>query len=397
MKVENTDAANKLRDNEELYKRLNKSIERKIATKEEEVKKLENHYDKKIASTKMSGEDDYLLALERNEARIKDEADVVEDKLKNYNDQLNKTKMSVEKEMNNLKTQEKQNVSDLKLQFEESFQDQFKSASENQRDMQSKTQNLNRDITTKSNLERNQLENKTQFALSALTSDFNNKSSNTELKYKEDLDRTLKQYTDELNQQKEELKRIAKNDLDKNSRLANEKLRVNQEQMNYQDKHQQSLLVQKDQDFKVRYEKIVKEHDEIIQTLSNRFQKDVQGLVEKTAKDKTLITEKLNDPFYQVDKLQPKITEAVDHYVVTLPVTEYEKDNVQLSTQGRGIKLTLSRKYTDSTQDEKSGITDRSTRSELFSKEFKVKDILDSKQITQSFENGELHFKIKKA
>ncbi len=397
MKIENLDAANKLKENEDLYKRLNKSIERKIASKEEEVKKLEEHYDKKIASTKISGEDDYLLALERNEARIKDEADVVEEKLKSYNDQLNKTKTSVDKEMNNLKTQEKQKISDLKLQFEESFQDQFKNASENQREMQSRTQNLNRDITTKSNLERSQIENNTQFALSALTSDYNKKSSNTELKYKEDLERNLKQHTANLNAQKEELKRIAQNDLDKNTRLADEKLRVNQEQMNFQDKHQQSLLVQKDQDFKVRYEKIVKEHDDIIQTLSTRFQKDVQSLVDKTAKDKAIITEKVNDPFYQVDRLDPKITESLDHYVVTLPISEYEKDNVQLSSQGRGIKLTLSRKYTDSTTDEKTGIVDRSTRSELFSKELKVKDILDSKQITQHYENGELHFKIKKA
>jgi HSP20 family molecular chaperone IbpA len=397
MKIDNTDAANKLKENEELYKRLNKSIERKIVSKEDEVKKLDQHYEKKIATTKINGEDDYLLALERNEARIKDEADVVEDKLKNYNEQLNKTKYSVEKEVNNLKSGEKQNIADLKLQFEENFQEQFNNASENQREMQTRTQNLNRDITTKSNLERSQLENKTQFALSALTSDFNQKSSNTELKYKDDLERNLKQHTSNLNAQKEELNRVAKNDLDKNTRLSNEKLRVNQEQMNYQDKHQQSLLVQKDQDFKVRYEKIVKEHDDIIQNLSSRFKKDVQSLVDKTAKDKSLINEKLSDPFYQVDKLQPKITEAVDHYVVTLPVTEYEKDNVQLSTQGRGIKLTLSRRYKDSTLDEKTGVTDRSTRSELFSKELKVKDILDSKQITQSFENGELHFKILKA
>ena len=81
---------------------------------------------------------------------------------------------------------------------------------------------------------------------------------------------------------------------------------------------------------------------------------------------------------------------------VHIPVAEYEKENINISTRGRSIKITLSRKYTDSLNAD-DGSLNKTTRSELFSKELATNDLLSSKDITQSYKDGILSFKIKKA
>jgi len=57
--------------------------------------------------------------------------------------------------------------------------------------------------------------------------------------------------------------------------------------------------------------------------------------------------------------------------------------------------MTLTRKYTDSL-DAEDGSNNKSTKTELYSKEFSTKEILNPKSITQKYENGVLTFKILK-
>jgi HSP20 family molecular chaperone IbpA len=88
--------------------------------------------------------------------------------------------------------------------------------------------------------------------------------------------------------------------------------------------------------------------------------------------------------------------ESEKEVLVSIPITEYEKENVFLSTQGRQIKMTLSRKYSDASM-ALDGSKNKSTRSELFSKEFTTKDLLDHRDIQRNYIDGILTFKIKKA
>lgn len=396
MKTNNNDTIKSFKENEELYKSLNKSLERKIHAKDEEIKNVESHYDKKIFQAKENGEVDFQLALDRNNERVQDESRQTEEKLKHYQSEILKANEAVSKNEQKIKNEEKLKVSNLKAQFEESFQDQYQNALENQRQMQAMTQNSTMDISAKAKSEKMLLTNQTQAEINALTTDFTNETNNTELKYKNELDRNFKNHNIEMNKQRDDLKKISQDDFEKNTRLNAEKNKVNQAQSNFQEKYQQSLLLQKDQDFKVRYEKIVREHDDILKGLSERLDSDVKKMVESTSMRKKIISDKVDDPFYRVEKLDYEMVEAPDHVLVKIPIAEYEKDNVQLSTQGRGVKLTVSRKYNNSTiaQD---GIIDKSTRSELYSKEFRAKDILDPKSISQSYSDGLLQFKIKKA
>lgn len=396
MKIPNSEMAQTFKDNEDLLKRMNRGLERKIANKEQEIKQIDDLYDRKLDQAKVEGEREYIQGIERNNQRLAGETSVFEEKMQGYKDQLKKAQDSVEKEELNLKGSHRVRLDDIKDQLETNLQDQYMMSQENQKDIQASTQDAIKEIATKSKLDKLSVENNAQYEINALSTEFNTKAANNERNFREKLDNDVRLHNADVQRQKDELKKIMTLDAEKNKRLSDEKNRVNKEQLTFQDKHQQEMLKQREADFKVRYERMVKEHDEILGHLKTSFAADVKKMVEQTSSNKKTLQDKVSDPFYQVEKLNPTMVEDLDIVTVSMPVAEYEKENVHLSTQGRNVKITLSRKYTDSTNGE-NGAVDRSTRSELFSKEFNAKDLLSSKNIVQNYQDGVLTFKIKKA
>jgi HSP20 family molecular chaperone IbpA len=154
-------------------------------------------------------------------------------------------------------------------------------------------------------------------------------------------------------------------------------------------------LAQKQSDFKIRYENLVKEHDTLLTQLKGHFDADVKKMAMESAVQKKAIPNKSDDSFYRVETLNPTMVENEKEYLVSLNVPEHEKENVHLTVHGRGVKMTLSRKFAD-TIEATDGSTNKSSRTELFSKEFPCKDILDSKQVAQNYEDGVLNFRVKK-
>ncbi len=392
----NSEMAQQFKDNEDLLKRMNQGLARKIANKEQEIKQVDALYDKKLSNAKNEGEREYLQGLERNNQLLGSETKNYEEKMQGYKDQLKKAQDTVANEEAALKGIHKERISDLKTQMEANFQDQYINTEDTQHQVQTATQDAINEIATKSKIERMTMESNAQYEINALSSELNQKGANNERNFRDKLDNDVRLHNFEIERQKSELKKMMSLDAEKNKRLSDEKNRVHHAQLSFQDQHQQEMLKQREADFKVRYEKMIKEHDEILGRLKTSFSADVKKMVEQTSADKKRIDDRGNDPFYRIDKLNPTMVEDIDVVTIKLPVSDYEKENVHLSTQGRNIKITLSRKYSDSVSSEGGGI-DRSTRSELYSKEFNTKDLLSSKNITQNYEDGMLTFKIKKA
>lgn len=396
MKIPQSEMGKRYQENEDLLKRMNRGLEKKIANKEQEIKQIDELYDKRVIAAKAEGEKEYAQGLERNSERLASESHAIEEKIQNYNEQLKKAQDRVEKEEVMIKGAHRERLDNLKNQMEENFQDTYLSAQEARRDVQSSTMDATKEIAAKSKMEKMAVESNSQYEINALSSEFNQKTADNERVFREKLGHDLKLHNDEVENQKRELKRTLDVNADKNMRLTNEKERVNKEQLLFQDKHQQEMLKQKEADFKVRYERMVKEHDDILKRLSDSLNADVKKMVSQTSSEKQKIEDKTSDPFYRVDKLNPTMTEDLEMVTVSLPVSHYEKENVHLSAQGRNIKITLSRKYSDSINGE-NGIIDKSTRSELYSKEFNARDLLNPRNITQNYQDGVLTFKIKKA
>jgi len=396
MKIQSSEIVNQFKDNEDLYKRLNKSLERKISSKEAEIESIDKLYDKKIETAKIDGEEKYLQNLERNQIRMNDETNLFQTKISEYENKLLKAREATQNEEERLKNHEDERIKELKNHSEENYQDQYLKAKDFQSEIQTKTQDDIKEMATNAKFQKLDLENNSKFEINALAQNYNNSIAVNEKEFRNSIETNIRAHQTEMLRQKDDLKKIMTEDNEKHKRLSLEKNRVNGDQLIYQDKHQKEMLKQRDQDFKARYDLIVKEHETILTDLTTKLNSDVKKMIESTTSEKKLISDRMEDPFYRIEKLMPKMTENEKVVFISMPIAEYEKENVFLSTQGRQIKMTLSRKYSEANV-AVDGSRNKSTRNELFSKEFTSKDILDQREISRNYADGILTFKIKKA
>ena len=283
-----------------------------------------------------------------------------------------------------------------KSDLEESFIDQVASTTEDQRDIIRKAQNSVKELALQTKSTKMMAENNAQFESNAIASGYNQKSAEAEAAFKAQYLNNQRSNMAELNLQRDELKNTLAVQTDKHKHLEDEQVRVQKAELSTLDKLQHGLMKERQDDFKIRYDKMAAEHDSILKELTKHFHEDVKKVTESSSSEKKILEKKVEDQFYRIEKLNPKITDGLKEITVSLPIAEYEKENVHLSTQGRTVKITLSRKFADNLTSPEGGI-DRSTRSELYSKEIIAPDILSPKNILQHYEDGILSFKIKKA
>ncbi|NOT80689.1 MAG: hypothetical protein HOP07_17020 [Bacteriovoracaceae bacterium] len=238
MKVTNSEVITQLKDNEDLYKKMNKSLSRKITNKELEINKIDELYKQKIAVAKNAGEEDYLQNLERNQIRMNEETNLMNEKLAANESKLMKAKEAAIKEQELLKGEGNLKITNLKNQLEENYQDQYIKTQEAQRDIQTKTQDDLKEITTISKFQKSDAENNAKFEINAMTTDFNNSISEDDSMFRKSIEHNIRAHQAEMSRQKDDLKKVMTLDTEKNKRLNQEKNRVNNEQLNFQDKYQ---------------------------------------------------------------------------------------------------------------------------------------------------------------
>ncbi|MGZ3808808.1 MAG: Hsp20/alpha crystallin family protein, partial [Bacteriovorax sp.] len=243
--------------------------------------------------------------------------------------------------------------------------------------------------------ERKHIETNARTEVNALADSYDQKGISEERDFRSRLENDLRAHEEQIKSQRSDLKKVIDTTTEQNNRLKAEKVQVQKEELSYLDNHQKDVLAQKNADFKVRYENMAREHERILSELKTHLDRDVKKMVEQTSSQKKIIEDRAQDSFYRVETLSPMITETPKDFTVSLRVPEHEKEKVHLSVHNRDVKMTLARKFTD-ILDDQDGSTNRSTRSELFSKEFSSKDILNPKEIVQKYENGVLTFRIQK-
>ena len=377
----------KIADNNRLHEQIVKS--------ENEIDNVKKIYDQKIEAAKTEGEDRYLRSVQRNDELLTGASKSYEDKLINYQEQLQKTEKNIAKEEMSLKSSQFQKLENSKEQFNNNFNDQYVAAADNLKSIQEQAQLGNQRILNGSRTEKDFLATTSRNEINALSNEYNQKGISTERNYQLTLENDFRSHQAEMNLQKVELKKVLDKTTEQNKKLEAEKIKVQNVELSNLDSHQKDILAQKQSDFKIRYENLVKEHDSLLNQIKTHFEADVNKLALENATQKRNIANKIEDQFYRVESLNPEITETEKEYMVSLKVPEHEQENVHMIVHGRGVKMTLSRKFSESLE-ESDGSTNKSSRSELFSKDFASKDILNAKQIAQKYENGILSFKIQK-
>lgn len=392
MKINDNSSATSLEYNKFLEDKLRNISQ----SKEREIERLKTIYEKKVVGAKSEGESRYELALKRNDEMLAGVGNNYEEKLKSYSDSLSKTEKNIAQTELAFQRDHSLKMKNLKEQFANMIDDEFSRARENQKTVQAQMKASVYSTQDKSRSEQQGLESNARSAINALGSEYTHKVSTEERDFRSKLDTDKQAHDETLRIQKNEFKTGLDKKIQQGKQIEREKVKVQKVELDFLDNHQRDILTQKSNDFKIRYETMVKEHEHILGELKTNLMADMKKMLESTSAQKKSVADKMNDHFYRIETLTPAVTETEKELIVSLPVPEYEKENVHLSAHGRDLKLTLNRRYTD-TMESTDGSTNRSTRNELFSKEFSTKDILNPKMITQKYEKGVLTFKIGKA
>jgi HSP20 family molecular chaperone IbpA len=381
--------------NQEYARKLDEKMRNQNAAKEAEIEKTKDLYDKKIESTKLEGEERYASSLKRNDEMIVAASKDYEDKLNGYKENLEHTQKNIALSESALKNEHDVKSNDARLQFMNKYQEQYRNGNETQVAIENDVKSSVESIADRARAQRHHIESSSKAEINALSNDFNQKSASAESDYRSKLEADVKAHEEDIRLQKSDLKELMDKDTEKNQRLGAQKNQVQKSELDYMDKHQKEIMAQKQNDFKARYETLVKEHEAIIANLKTHLNTDMKKIIESSAVKKEMIENKADDKFYRVETLSPLVSETPKDYMVSLKVPEYEKENVHLSVHGREVKMTLARKYSESVEAE-DGSSNKSTKNELFSKEFSSQDILNPKLISQKYANGVLSYKISK-
>ncbi len=158
----------------------------------------------------------------------------------------------------------------------------------------------------------------------------------------------------------------------------------------------EDLLKQQKENFQNRYDALKEANDLLLGKMSSQISKEYNSMNASMVNNKEVIQAKAADPFYHPTAIQPQIEDAGKFYLVRIEVPEHERELVTLNANQRTLKINLTRK-TGQTFEAPDGSINKSSRSELLSKELSVADIVDPRSIKQKYENGMLTFQVAKA
>lgn len=380
----------------EHLKKLTNSQRQLITQKEAEISALNKLYNEKTKIVKNEGEvevfnqveknqvalENSILAKEQQLERIKQDLKDSSDKFegqKSYLDESYKDKFS---HMNRLHT-------DNILTFSQENEEQAKDISNKaNREILDITDKVNQEISNNlhdSKVKSNEISAMNNREIASIQANFKNEKQSVQ----NDQDEVIKEV--KKNHEKNVQEFTNKNEFEINER----KKAINAEMTNNEVQHADSLK-QKRLSFEEKYNELEKNHTEILSRLKVRLDQEIKKATDSYAESRALLDKRSDDQFYKVTKFEPTVNDKLDHYVISIPVPEYEKELVNLTAQNRNVIVTLNRKYTDEIED---GLRDESfktSRSEVLTKKFKVLDLMDSKKITTNYADGHLNFKIMK-
>lgn len=381
--------------NNDYIRELEKRLKLKRQAKEAELEKVQAAYDKNIENVKNLGEEQYAQHVKLNEDRYANTTKVFENRLNEYKENYEKTKNNLEKETENINEDHQNKIANIRQRNLDTLQLKNLQGKEEQEKLQNNFKISTEEIAKNYNIDRNKIESTAREKLLEMAAGLEQKELNDEKTFRSELDQNSREHIELVADQRQHFK----NSIDKKEndfkRMENEKKIAQNNEIEFLDNHFKNTISQKNSDFKIRYQAMAQEHDAILNELKTHFELDVKKMVEQNAAQKRILASREDDKFYKIETLNPKLSETDKEILITLPVAEHEKENIIISASDRNIRISLTRKYNDKFEEE-NGSVNKANRSEVITKELNSKDLLNSKAVTQKYENGVMSFRIQK-
>lgn len=378
--------------NEGEKKRLQQKRKNLLLVREKEIKEMGKLYKAKVADSKLVNAKRLLDLRDTNEATLANETKNLEQKLKKYQDAVddmknvldNEKKNIVEKHKDDLNTIMQNNADMMNHKVEETY------AKNRELDHKIGSEVVNAQLQAQRRIDQSKIDTSNQV---------NEALRRNELKLKStQVDKTIAQRRAELerrkanrlvSERKAHLRHLNKLNILKEQSIKDK----HKNELDRIDQQNSSVLSSRQKMFEKKYDIQTKNHQEVMDRIQKVFKQEIEDISKKHAEYKKNVSDKSTTDFYRVNKLDPTVINQEKDCLVSVKVPEYEKDNINLTADGRKVKITLSRRYEDSIKKE-DGSRDQTKRSEILTKSFQAPNLLKANKMTRKYENGVLTFKI---
>lgn len=383
-----------IHQNQAQLKKINKKLKNEIKSRQKELEKVQDYYavrtedqrtqnNIKLNDLKSVNSQELAAELERKNAKL--------DEIKG-NLEAHRKILDNEKEI--LQNVHTERMQDIRNNQENQLQNTLMKAFDKQRELTDKvyndTANLNLEsdniiqnhtLKMQNKIERNadeqdlKLRKQQQiFEINNATKDqeFRRLQTQQELEHRNGMEDLLK---------KQQVEQIARENIYKG-------------QMTRMKSHHSQMMKQTDQSYKIALTNLIKNHQSAIDTMKTNFKKHMTNLKNELSQKKEAFLNKSQDDFYQISKIEPNWTRDKDFYYFSLEIPEHEKEFVKLQAYDRDVKISLSRNFSNSTQDA-SGASHKNARTEVLTQEFQIPDLVDGNQVTRNYTDNTLTFRVK--
>tara|TARA_Y100001970_G_scaffold151834_1_gene185982 strand:+ start:154 stop:1329 length:1176 start_codon:yes stop_codon:yes gene_type:complete len=383
------------KDFEQTLQFIKKKRQKEIKRGQQEVANIKDYYDKAVSKTKEDGETRYYEAKLKNENKL-DQA--YQEGLANFEEKqfiFDKDLEKVKEAFENEKKLYQSKLKELNRRFNIKLLDRTEFAE----DILSKVDDEHREAIL--NLEEKSSKELAQAEMNALKKIKSNQLRNR-IKMEQQKNDFIKKMGDEGLLLDEKLK----NERLKSKKNLNDLLRLQEikrqqtvkrhhEILETKKDHHKEQIKSEDKSFGEKFRVLKEDHKEVLDRVKKLFDRQKEELIKSHSKIKKTLDNKLEDDFYHVKVIEPKLVDNGKEYLLSIEVPPHEKETAHVAARNRNINITLARRFEDRIENN-DGTVDKSRRSEIFSKSIQTDEIMDHTRITQKYENGHLIFKIPK-
>jgi HSP20 family molecular chaperone IbpA len=392
----------KVRPQEELswhkqkLKQLTKERQQEIKNQQKTTAKIRENFKDQKNQIQLQGEEDLHIATLNNRKEISKVLDGKKEKLEQFKTDNIKHQRVLENQRLDLDKYNDLRTTDMNGQFETKYNDIFTKNSEKVKEFEDQASRKYADIRADTDLEIQHYRADMDAQLMDSAQDFGSRVLNNQDVQKEMLRRNDIKHASNVGRQRLDHKDSTSKLLMGQRNETESRVVLHKKKVETLEDHNKEQVKSKQTAFELKTQRMEKDHLNLLALMKDRFTTRLNDLKDSFSKKKQMVENKNSDPFYNVGKLSPTMKETPDSYIVSLKVPEHERENITISPRNRYIKITYHRKHSDRVE-EQDGSSHTSKRTELMTKQFPTEAILNSKGVTQKYEDGVLKFKVLKA
>ncbi len=349
-----------------------------------------------VESAKIDHETKVRGLRQANEIEVFDEIERKDKLLTSLKDKVDKTREVTESQLKNIKENHQKNIEKKQVEFDSRFHDKNVRNNEAIYNLNSRFEDsmkeMNENFTQKEQM--SQFKHKSEMA----TEQVKHQTNYETMKNNFEKVHSLRQGKFEkalLTQKEKHLKQLSVEKKSHDTQTDLHRRRFKHEMDKILEK-QENLKRGVQKEFEKDYQKVLSEHNKLVDNLQNRTQQLIEKGKLMLSREKANLTSKAQDSFYTAHRFTPLFKDLGDSYDILVKVPKHEVEGMNLMASGREVTISLDRRFDDKV--EENGVTSKSKKFETLSTSFEVPDILDPKaKVSKSYGEGILVFNIKKA